>query len=123
MVQGTLGYLDPEYFHTSQLTKRSDVYSFGVVLVELLTSKKALSFDSPEAERNITKYFVSSMQEDRLIEIVDIQVMTEAKVDQPMEVAILAKRCLRVKGDERLTMKEVALELEGLRMLERSMGK
>uniref|UniRef100_A0A7N2LKG8 Protein kinase domain-containing protein n=1 Tax=Quercus lobata TaxID=97700 RepID=A0A7N2LKG8_QUELO len=47
MVQGTLGYLDPEYMQTSQLTEKSDVYSFRVVLVELLTGEKALSFDKP----------------------------------------------------------------------------
>ncbi|THG01127.1 hypothetical protein TEA_025903 [Camellia sinensis var. sinensis] len=119
LVQGTLGYLDTEYFHTSQLTKKSDVYSFGVVLVELLTGKKALSFNRPELERNLAMYFVSSMKEDHLFEIVDEQVMNVANAYQLKEVAILAKRCLRVKGDERPTMKEVAMELEGLRMMEK----
>ena len=63
MVQGTIGYLDPEYLHTSQLTEKSDVYSFEVVLIELLTRRKAVLFDKPEIERSLVTYFLISLEE------------------------------------------------------------
>uniref|UniRef100_A0A7N2MK39 Uncharacterized protein n=1 Tax=Quercus lobata TaxID=97700 RepID=A0A7N2MK39_QUELO len=117
LVQGTLGYLDPEYFHSSQLTRKSDVYSFGVLLAELLTGMKALSFERPGEERNLAMHFVLSMNESRLFEILDQQMLNEGNVEQLNEVAMLAKRCLKVKGEERPTMKEVAMELEGLKAM------
>lgn len=46
--QGTLCYLDPEYYINLQLTDRSDVYSFGVFSLELLTSKKTIDFNREE---------------------------------------------------------------------------
>ncbi|KAM7514800.1 hypothetical protein LguiA_004383 [Lonicera macranthoides] len=116
LVQGTFGYLDPEYFHSSQLTKKSDVYSFGVVLAELLTGKEALSFDRPDKERNLATYFASSMKDDRFVEILDDKLVKEANIEQLKEVAMLVMQCLTVKGEERPTMKEVASELEGIRV-------
>ncbi|KAF3450476.1 hypothetical protein FNV43_RR06559 [Rhamnella rubrinervis] len=111
VVQGTLGYLDPEYMHSSQLTEKSDVNSFGVVLAELLTGKKVLCFDRPENERNLATLFVSSMEEDRLFQIVDGDIVNEENVETLKYVANLAIRCLRIRSEERPKMKEVAMEL------------
>ncbi|XP_077216248.1 putative wall-associated receptor kinase-like 16 isoform X2 [Tasmannia lanceolata] len=118
LVQGTLGYLDPEYFQTSQLTEKSDVYSFGVVLLELLTGEQPVSSERSEKERNLSMYFISSMKENRLFEILEKRVVDEGGTEQIYAVADLAKRCLRMRGEERPTMKEVVVELDGLRRLE-----
>ncbi|KAH6789034.1 hypothetical protein C2S51_004040 [Perilla frutescens var. frutescens] len=114
MVQGTFGYLDPEYMQTNQLNEKSDVYSFGVVLVELLTGMTALSYERPEEERNLANLFV--MKQDCLFEIIEDNVVREGTKEELMKVAVLARNCLRVRGDDRPSMKEVAMELEGLRV-------
>nr|DAD29493.1 TPA_asm: hypothetical protein HUJ06_030961 [Nelumbo nucifera] len=114
LVQGTMGYLDPEYFQTSRLTEKSDVYSFGIVLAELLTGRKALEFNRPEKEKNLALYFITSMAEDNVLDILEERVVYEATMDQLREITKLAKRCLNMTGEERPTMKEVATELDGL---------
>ncbi|KAJ0662724.1 putative protein kinase RLK-Pelle-WAK family [Helianthus annuus] len=114
IVQGTLGYLDPEYLQTNQLTDKSDVYSFGVVLVELLTGKKALSFDRPEEERNLAIYFLYSLKEGRLFQVLDEHLQLNDVPSEIIQVSRLAERCLRIKADERPSMKEVAIELQGI---------
>ncbi|XP_052173316.1 wall-associated receptor kinase 5-like [Diospyros lotus] len=115
LVQGTLGYLDPEYFRTSHLTEKSDVYSFGIVLIELLTGKRPICFERPQEERNLATYFIMSMKENRLFQILEHHVVREGSLEQLQTFAELVRRCLRMKGEERPTMKEVAMELEGLR--------
>lgn len=99
------------------MTEKSDVYSFGVVLVELLTGEMPISFERPERQRNLSSYFVSSMQQNRLFDILKTCVLNESNREQLTAVAELAKRCLKLRGEERPTMKVVA-ELEGLRRLE-----
>ncbi|KAI8013552.1 putative wall-associated receptor kinase-like 16 [Camellia lanceoleosa] len=121
VIQGTLGYLDPEYLQTSQLTEKSDVYSFGVVLVELITGKKALAFDRPEEERCLATYFLSSLKTGRLNQAIDKHRENEGEtVEQLKKVADIAERCLKLKMEERPTMKDVAMELE--RLIMKKMG-
>ncbi|KAG8378456.1 hypothetical protein BUALT_Bualt08G0139100 [Buddleja alternifolia] len=116
MVQGTFGYLDPEYMQTNQLTEKSDVYSFGVVLVELITGRKALSFDRPEDEQNLANFFLSVLKKEQLLQVLNDNIVGEGNIEQITEVAKLAQGCLHVKGGDRPSMKEVVMELEGLRL-------
>ncbi|KAL2509857.1 Wall-associated receptor kinase 2 [Forsythia ovata] len=115
LVQGTLGYLDPEYFHTSLLTEKSDVYSFGVVLAELLTGKIPLDIQRSQEEKNLATHFIMSVKENRLFSILEPRVLREGTLEQLQSIAELVKRCLSLNGENRPTMKEVAMELEGLR--------
>ncbi|KAH0448089.1 hypothetical protein IEQ34_021889 [Dendrobium chrysotoxum] len=117
VVQGTLGYLDPEYFHTGLLSEKSDVYSFGVVLVELLTAEKPVSLSKSEEQRNLASYFVGLVKENRILEIVDRRVAKDAEPLSLSAAADLARRCLNVSGEDRPMMKEVAVELNALRSL------
>ncbi|XP_020225386.1 putative wall-associated receptor kinase-like 16 [Cajanus cajan] len=117
MVQGTFGYLDPEYLLTSQLTEKSDVYSFGVVLVELLTGEKPHSFGRPEEKRSLSNHFLSCLKEDHLFDVLQDGIVNEENQKEIIEVAILAAKCLRLNGEERPSMKEVAMELEAIRQV------
>ncbi|TKY72412.1 Wall-associated receptor kinase 22 [Spatholobus suberectus] len=119
VVQGTFGYLDPEYFHTSQFTEKSDVYSFGVVLVELLTGQKPISSLRPMEAKSLASYFILCIEENRLFDIIDERVMKEGLKEHIIAIANLASRCLELNGKKRPTMKEVTLELEGIRKLDR----
>ncbi|XP_040997140.1 wall-associated receptor kinase 5-like [Juglans microcarpa x Juglans regia] len=85
LVQGRFRYLDPECIHTSYLTEKSDVYSFDIVLAELLTVLDNNIHSGSNIVKELTK------------------------------VANVAKWCLSIKGDDRPTMKELAVVLDGLR--------
>nr|POF24647.1 wall-associated receptor kinase-like 10 [Quercus suber] len=114
LVYGTFGYLDPEYFQTSQFTEKSDVYSFGVVLIELLTGEKPVSSTRSQEGRNLSTYFVHSLKENRLFDILDTQVSKVCNKDEVIAIANLAKRCVHLNGKKRPTMMEVMMELEGV---------
>ncbi|CAH2037401.1 unnamed protein product [Thlaspi arvense] len=115
LVAGTFGYMDPEYFLSSQYTDKSDVYSFGVVLVELITGEKTLSHIRSEEGRGLATHFLEAMKENRVIDIIDGRIKDESKLGQVMAVAKLAQKCLSRKGRKRPNMREVSIELERIR--------
>nr|CAB3467175.1 unnamed protein product [Digitaria exilis] len=114
LVQGTCGYLDPEYMQTCQLTDKSDVYSFGVVLLELLTGKMAFNLEGPENERSLSLRFLSAMKEGKLMDVIDNRIKSDSDSWLLEEVAELARQCLDMVGERRPAMRDVADKLDRL---------
>ncbi|KAJ8768154.1 hypothetical protein K2173_021094 [Erythroxylum novogranatense] len=115
-IQGTFGYLDPEYLSTGNLTAKSDVYSFGVILVELLTGKKPNSVLSTEEQTSIINHFRSTTGSNELSQLLCFEVADETEMEEIEIFAEIAKECLNNSGVKRPTMKQVA---EGLSRLTR----
>ncbi|XP_078437209.1 leucine-rich repeat protein kinase family protein [Wolffia australiana] len=109
-VKGTMGYLDPEYFETQQLTDKSDVYSFGVVMLELLTGKKPI-------EKN--KYIVRAVREalkspGGVKEVIDPAIRSAPVLVGLEKFVDIAMQCVELLSEDRPTMREVVRELESI---------
>ncbi|KAG5549952.1 hypothetical protein RHGRI_015044 [Rhododendron griersonianum] len=111
-VKGTMGYMDPEYYMTQQLTEKSDVYSYGVVMLELVTARQPIDKG---------KYIVREVRQkmDRtkvgynLQEIIDPAILgiTLGGLEKFVDLAL---RCVEEAGVERPTMGEVVKEIESI---------
>ncbi|KAL4199933.1 hypothetical protein AMTRI_Chr03g147230 [Amborella trichopoda] len=114
-VQGTLGYLDPEYYRNYKLTDKSDVYSFGVVLLELLTSQKAIDFTREQEEVNLALWVAEKAEKGAIMEVVDHRLLGEGATQglaQSIKMfAALALACVQEKNTKRPNMREAAQEL------------
>ncbi|KAL0422172.1 UNVERIFIED_CONTAM: putative leucine-rich repeat receptor-like protein kinase [Sesamum latifolium] len=110
-VKGTMGYLDPEYYMTQQLTEKSDVYSFGILLLELLTSRSPI-------EKG--KYIVREVKQamDVTKDMYNLQAILDPIVASGMSSRSIEKfvdlslRCVQESGVNRPTMSEVVKEIE-----------
>ncbi|XP_077238914.1 wall-associated receptor kinase-like 20 [Tasmannia lanceolata] len=119
--QGTLGYLDPEYYRNYQLTDKSDVYSFGVVLLELLTSQKAIDFNRGEEDVNLAVYAQRRAEEEKLNETIDVTLKegaTQVSLDNMKALGFLALGCLEETRQNRPSMKELVKEIEYIMSIE-----
>ncbi|XP_021734778.1 wall-associated receptor kinase-like 22 [Chenopodium quinoa] len=108
-VEGTPGYIDPEYIETQEVTDKCDVYSFGVFMLELLTRKQPLLM--AKGGTDLVDVFISNVEKNCMMEMIDNEVLQQASWNEIQQVAELALTCVAKKGAERPTMIDVVGEL------------
>lgn len=114
--QGTLGYLDPEYYRNYQLTDKSDVYSYGVVLLELLTSQNAIDFSRDQDDVNLAIFVSQRAKTGAIMEILDHHLLEKEEASDDILASVklfldLALACLREKKGDRPAMKDAVQQL------------
>ncbi|KAF8391583.1 hypothetical protein HHK36_023889 [Tetracentron sinense] len=114
-VQGTFGFIAPEYCRLGLVTEKTDVFSFGMLLLELLMGKPPLNFHCSVEDFDLMfwEYVRSSVQNYPLSEIVDPAILEEIRgIEQQVQAFVeLSLRCIRGTAEERPTIMEAAKEL------------
>nr|GME21638.1 putative wall-associated receptor kinase-like 16 [Ipomoea batatas] len=116
LISGFCLYLGYRRKKSTQIREKFFRENGGLILKQKIAQgRRAVIYDGPMEERSLYEHFLSSLKTNQLFKILDDNIVCEGNTEELQEVALLARRCLNVKGEERPTMKEVAVELSGLR--------
>ncbi|XP_027187019.1 leucine-rich repeat receptor protein kinase HPCA1-like isoform X3 [Cicer arietinum] len=115
-VKGTMGYLDPEYYMTQQLTEKSDVYSFGVLMLELVTARRPI-----ERGKYIVKVVKNAIDKTKelygLTEILDPVIDLRTSLNSFEKFMDLAMQCVEESSSNRPSMNYALKEIENMLLL------
>ncbi|CAO2817293.1 unnamed protein product [Amaranthus hypochondriacus] len=112
IVKGSMGYLDPEYFYSQQLTEKSDVYSFGVVLFEILCARPPMDRTLSNEEVNLATWAKTHCKNKTIHTLVDPNLKGQIAPECFNKFVEIAELCVRDHGSERPPMGDVVWGLE-----------
>ncbi|KAL2323296.1 hypothetical protein Fmac_027675 [Flemingia macrophylla] len=120
VVRGTVGYLDPEYYISQQLTDKSDIYSFGVILLELISGQEAISNVNFGANcRNIVQWAKLHVESGDIQGIIDPMLQNNYDLQSMWKIAEKALMCVQPHGYMRPSISEVLKEIQDALAIER----
>ncbi|XP_047059011.1 probable LRR receptor-like serine/threonine-protein kinase At1g51810 [Lolium rigidum] len=107
---GTLGYLDPEYHATFQLTVKTDVYSYGIVLLEIITGQPPVIM-APQTV-HLPNWVRQKIAKGSIHDVADKRLLDQYDASSLQSVIDLAMNCVESAAIDRPTMAEVVSRLK-----------
>ncbi|GFP89717.1 probable receptor-like serine/threonine-protein kinase at5g57670, partial [Phtheirospermum japonicum] len=102
-IEGTFGYLAPEYFMHGIVDEKTDVFAFGILILEIITGRRPVD----STRQNLLLWARPLMESGNLSELADPKLKGRYDMDQLFRVALTASYCVRQSSIYRPAMTEV----------------
>lgn len=112
-VVGTLGYLAPELPRTGRATTNSDVYAFGALMLEVVCGRRPIEPKALPEELVLVDWVWDNYREGKLLDVVDPKLNGEYDETEVVMVLKLGLICSNDVPNNRPSMKQLMMFLDG----------
>ncbi|KAJ3693379.1 hypothetical protein LUZ60_008859 [Juncus effusus] len=117
-IEGTFGYLAPEYFMHGVVDEKTDVFAFGVILLEIVSGRRAVDC----SKKSLLQWAKPLLETGKICELIDPALEDKYDENQIDILVNIASRCIGQPSPWRPSMSEVLnilSEGDGLRESQR----
>ncbi|WCJ23639.1 Protein kinase superfamily protein [Euphorbia peplus] len=108
-IEGTFGYLPPEFFMHGIVDEKTDVYAFGVLVLELITGKQAID----SSQHSLVMWAKPLLMKNNVKELVDPSLADAYDEKQMQFLVFTASSCIHQASNVRPHMNQVIEMLKG----------
>ncbi|KAK3021314.1 hypothetical protein RJ639_045822 [Escallonia herrerae] len=108
-IEGTFGYMAPEYFMHGVVHEKTDVFAFGVLLLELITGRRAVD----SCRQSLVMWAKPLLEKNNVKELADPRLRDDYDIIDMKRAMLTASTCLHHLPNIRPNMKRVVQLLRG----------
>lgn len=109
-IEGTFGYLAPEYFMHGIVDEKTDIFAFGVLLLELITGRRAVDTAS---RQSLVMWAKPLLEKNNLKDLVDPRLGDDFDLTEMRRSMLTASLCINHLATMRPSMNRVVHLLRG----------
>ncbi|XP_066325733.1 probable receptor-like serine/threonine-protein kinase At5g57670 isoform X2 [Miscanthus floridulus] len=102
-IEGTFGYLAPEYFMHGIVDEKTDIFAFGVLLLEIVTGRRPIDC----SKQSLLQWAKPLLEAGQVTELADPNLGDDYDKDQLNRMVAVASRCIMRPAMWRPSMAEV----------------